>query len=153
MDAINALTAAVSTRLLGAAGQARFIPRNEIRPFEVARGGEAYQVLEVLLGDIVCLLDSATSDANNHPGFLVHDCPREADMSERLYREFFLAASEAAKQLGKDGAVPFQFIVTTTFSAPPLELQGDGTVVLELEPGVDESLLFRERADAHLAGL
>lgn len=151
VDAINALTAAVSTRLLGAAGQARFIPRNEIRPFEVARGGEAYQVLEVLLGDIVCLLDSATSDANNHPGFLVHDCPREADMSERLYREFFLAAAEAAKQLGKDGAVPFQFIVTTT-SAPPLELQGDGTVVLELEPGVDESLLFRKELMPTLPG-
>lgn len=72
------------------------MPGHEVRPFEVARGGEAYQVLEVLLGDIVCLLDSAVSEASNHPGFLVHDCPQEADMSERLYREFFLTAAEAA---------------------------------------------------------
>jgi hypothetical protein len=149
--AIKALTAAVSTRLLGAAGHARFVPGHEVRPFEVARGGEAYQVLEVLLGDIVCLLDSAISDESNHPGFLVHDCPREADMSERLYREFFLAAVEAAEQLGKDGAVPFQFIVTTT-SAPPLELQRGGTVVLELKPGVDESLLFRKELIPTLPG-
>jgi len=151
VDAIMALTAAVSTRLLGAAGQARFVPGHEFRPFQVARGGEAYQVLEVLLGDIVCLLDSAISNASNHPGFLVHDCPREADMSEHLYREFFLAAAEAAGQLGKDGAVPFQFIVTTT-SAPPLELQGDGTVVLELEPGVDDNLLFRKELIPFLPG-
>lgn len=72
-------------------------------------------------------------------------------MSERLYRKFFLAAAEAAEQLGKDGAVPFQFIVTTT-SAPPLELQGDGAVVLELEPGVDERLLFRRELMPTLPG-
>jgi hypothetical protein len=142
VDAIKSLTACVSSRLLGAEGHARFIPDDELRPFGVLRGGEAYQVLEVLLGDIVCLLDSATSEVSCHPGFLVHDCPREADMSERLYREFFLVASEAAAQLGEDGAVPFQFIVTTT-SPPPEEVQGDRYVVLELEPGAEEKLLFK----------
>ncbi|WIV99688.1 coiled-coil domain-containing protein [Kinneretia aquatilis] len=152
VDALKALTAAVSTRLLGAAGHARFIPGHEVRPFEVARGGEAYQVLEVLLGDIVCLLDSAMSEASNHPGFLVHDCPREADMSERLYREFFLAAAEAAEQLGRDGEAPFQFIVTTT-SPPPEELGGAPHVVLELAPGADEALLFKRQLAPELSGL
>lgn len=151
VDAINALTATVSTRLLGAEGHARFVRGHEVRPFEVARGGEAYQVLEVLLGDIVCLLDSAVSEASSHPGFLVHDCPREADMSERLYREFFLAAAEAAEQLGAGGEAPFQFIVTTT-SAPPLALQGERVVVLELEPGVEEKLLFRRELQPLLSG-
>jgi len=142
VDAIKSLTACVSSRLLGTEGHARFVPEDEVRPFGVLRGGEAYQVLEVLLGDIVCLLDSATSEVSSHPGFLVHDCPREADMSERLYREFFLVASEAAAQLGEDRAVPFQFIVTTT-SPPPQEVHGDGYVVLELEPGAEEKLLFK----------
>lgn len=151
VDAIKALTAAVSTRLLGAAGHARFVPGHEVRPFEVARGGEAYQVLEVLLGDIVCLLDSAVSEASNHPGFLVHDCPREADMSELLYREFFLAAAEAAEQLGEGGMAPFQFIVTTT-SAPPEELGGAPHVVLELAPGADEALLFKRQLAPELTG-
>lgn len=151
VDAIKALTAAVSTRLLGAAGHARFVPGHEVRPFEVARGGEAYQVLEVLLGDIVCLLDSALSETSNHPGFLVHDCPREADMSERLYREFFLAAAEAAEQLGRDGTAPFQFIVTTT-SPPPAELGGAQHVVLELAPGSDEALLFKRQLAPELTG-
>lgn len=151
VDAIKALTAAVSTKFLGASGHARFVPEHEVRPFEVARGGEAFQVLEVLLGDIVCLLDSAVSEFSHHPGFLVHDCPREADMSEHLYRNFFLAAAEAAEQLGKDGAVPFQFIVTTT-SAPPEELGGAPYVVLELAPGADEALLFKRQLAPELTG-
>lgn len=149
VDAIKAMTAAVSTRLLGAAGHARFNVGHELRPFEVARGGEAYQVLEVLLGDIVCLLDSTVTDASHHPGFLVHDCPREADMSELLYREFFLATAEAAEQLGEDGKVPFQFIVTTT-SAPPEELYGTPHVILELAPGSNETLLFKRQLSPEL---
>jgi len=150
-DAIKSLTTCVSTRLLGAAGHARFVPDHELRPFEVSRGGEAYQVLEVLLGDIVCLLDSATSEASSHPGFLVHDCPREADMSERLYREFFLVAAEAAEHLGRDGAIPFQFIVTTT-SPPPEEFQDEPIIVLELEPGREENLLFKRELEPGLPG-
>lgn len=141
VDAIKVLTATVATRLLGAAGHARFIQGHKVRPFEVARGGEAYQVLEVLLGDIVCLIDSAVSEVSHHPGFLVHDCPREADMSERLYREFFLAVAEAAEQLGNGQTVPFQFIVTTT-SPPPAELRNSDFIVLELAPGVNECMLF-----------
>jgi len=77
-----------------------------VRPFEVARGGKTYKVLEVLLGDIVFLLDSAVSVASNYPSFLLHDCPREEHISERLYREFFLSASEMADQLGKEGMAP-----------------------------------------------
>lgn len=151
VDVLKALTSAVSTRLLGTGGHARFIPGHEVRPFEVARGGEAYKVLEVLLGDIVCLLDSALSEASNHPGFLVHDCPREADMSEHLYREFFLVAAEAAAQLGHDGAVPFQFIVTTT-SPPPQELGTAPHLILELAPGADNALLFKRQLAPELPG-
>lgn len=149
VKAIKSLTACVSARFLGVEGHARFVQDDEVRPFEIARDGEAYQVLEVLLGDIVCLLDAATSEASSHPGFVVHDCPREADMSDVLYREFFLSAAEAATQFGNNGAVPFQFIVTTT-SPPPDELQGDSYVVLELEPGSEDSLLFRRRLKPEL---
>jgi hypothetical protein len=152
VDAIQRLTSVISARLLGEAGYARFVAGHELRPFEVARGGEAYQVLEVLLGDIVCLLDSAVSDGSNHPGFLVHDCPREADMSEVLYRKLFFTAAEAAEQLGAGASAPFQYIVTTT-SAPPEELRGDAHVVLELGPGDDEKLLFKRELMPALPGL
>lgn len=72
-------------------------------------------------------------------------------MSERLYREFFLVASEAAEQLGRDGAIPFQFIVTTT-SPPPEELHGEPNIVLELEPGCEEKLLFKRELMPELPG-
>lgn len=150
-DNLKALTRTVGERMLGSPGQTRFRPGDEYRPFEVAKGGEAYQVLEVLLGDVVCLIDSATSAESHHPGFLVHDCPREADMSGLLYREFFMAAAEAAEQLAGADGTPIQFIVTTT-SAPPGELQSDHHVVLELEPGVDDKLLFRRELLPSLPG-
>lgn len=73
-------------------------------------------------------------------------------MSERLYREFFLASAEAAAQLGKDGEVPFQFIVTTT-SAPPSELAAPPHIVLELAPGADEALLFKRQLAPELPGI
>lgn len=72
-------------------------------------------------------------------------------MSELLYREFFMAAAEAAEQLGDAVGTPFQFIVTTT-SAPPPELQSDRHVVLELEPGVDDKLLFKRELMPSLHG-
>jgi len=137
--------------MLGASGHVRFQPGNEYKPFEVAKGGEAYQVLEVLIGDVVCLLDSATSVESHHPGFLVHDCPREADMSGLLYREFFMTIAEAANQLTALDGTPFQFIVTTT-SAPPDELQGEQYLTLELEPGVEEKLLFKRELMPTLPG-
>ena len=61
------------------------------------------------------------------------------------------AAAEAADQLGEGGMAPFQFIVTTT-SAPPPELQGGRVVVLELEPGVEEKMLFRRELQPLLSG-
>jgi len=73
-------------------------------------------------------------------------------MSERLYREFFLVASEAAEQLAREGDVPFQFIVTTT-SPPPEEVQGEAYIVLELEPGSEENLLFKRELIRELPGL
>lgn len=148
--ALKTLTRALAFRLLGEAGYGRFVPDSDDHPFELALGGEAYQVLEVLLGDLTCLLDAALASESHHPGFLVHDCPREADMSEHLYREYLMAAAEAADLLSSEGAAtPFQYIVTTT-SAPPTSLQTTRHVVLELLPGAEEYLLFKRRLQPQL---
>ena len=151
-DALNALTKTVASRMLLEEGYGAFNPDSDIQPFSLHIGGEAYQVLEVLLGDITALLDSTTSLSSLHPGFIVHDCPREADMSERLYREYFLLALEAEEQLKNDNAVPFQYIVTTT-SQPPDVLLNEPYLVLELRPGVEDALLFRRRFVPGLPGI
>ncbi|NMG42287.1 hypothetical protein GPA22_00860 [Aromatoleum toluvorans] len=151
-EAVKALTHIVASRLLGESGYGLFRPDSDIRPFELNIGGEAYQVLEVLLGDITSLLDAAMSTSSQHPGFVVHDCPREADMSERLYREFLLMVAEAEEQLGRDGGVPFQYIVTTT-SPPPEQLRAAPFLVLELRPGAEDGLLFKRRLLPELPGV
>lgn len=152
VDRLKAVTALVAQAVLGEPGHGRFLPESDFKPFDLAVGGEAYQVLEVLLGDLTCLLDSATSNDSNHPGFLVHDCPREADMSALLYKNFLMMALDANKQLAVDDGAPFQYIVTTT-SAPPAELCESPYLVLELQPGLEGALLFKRKLERELPGL
>lgn len=151
-DFLKALTKAVAYRMLGEDGFGIFKPESDTQPFELSVGGEAYQVLEVLLGDITTLLDSALSDASLHPGLIVHDCPREADMSERLYREFLLLVSEAEAQLSIGSMVPFQYIVTTT-SPPPESLSKEPYLVLELRPGDENHSLFKKQLEPRLPSI
>lgn len=150
-DSLKALTLCLAERLLGETGHGRFVPDSDGRPFDLSVGGEAYQVLEVLLGDVTCLLDTATSTGSNHPGFLVHDCPREADMSAVLYKNLLMMVLEADEQLSSGGGVPFQYIVTTT-SAPPPALCEAPYLALELQPGNDDHLLFKRQLAISLLG-
>jgi len=121
-----------------------FDPRDEQRPFRLSmRGGEAFRVMEVLLGDIACMLDSPRTEGAL-PGLLIHDCPREADMSTGLYENFLSLIDVLQKEQYPDGKPPFQYIVTTT-TPPPLRLQNNGSVCLTLDPSSDEGLLFYRR--------
>lgn len=151
-DFLKSLTKSVARRMLGEEGFGVFKPESDTQPFELSVGGEAYQVLEVLLGDITTLLDSAFSDVSLHPGLVVHDCPREADMSERLYRDFLLLLAEAEAQLREGESVPFQYIVTTT-SSPPASLTQEPNLVLELRPGDENYSLFKRRLEVRLPGI
>lgn len=150
-EILKALTKQVANKMLGADGFGVFNPESDLRPFELGVGGEAYQVLEVLLGDITTLLDSAVSELSLHPGLIVHDCPREADMSERLYRDYLSLVREAEGQLRQRYSVPFQYIVTTT-SPPPASLCQAPYLVLELKPGDEQDSLFKKRLDNRLPG-
>ena len=117
--------------------------RDETRPFRLSlRGGEAFRVLEILLGDVVCLLD-ASDPASAFPGLLIHDCPREADMGPRPYRDFLHLVERIEREAYGD-TVPFQYIVTTT-TPPPESLQQEPFLSLTLDPSHDEGLLFGRR--------
>jgi hypothetical protein len=117
--------------------------RDETRPFRLSlRGGEAFRVLEILLGDVVCLLD-ASDPASAFPGLLIHDCPREADMGPRPYRDFLHLVERIEREAYGDSA-PFQYIVTTT-TPPPESLQQKPFLSLTLDPSHDEGLLFGRR--------
>ena len=124
--------------------QGQFLPYDDERPFGlVGSAGEAYSVLEILLGDFVCAVDSIDNPKSSFPGFLIHDCPREADLSDFLYGEYLsLLAGEERSSPG------WQAIVTTT-TPPPVSLRTHPYLVLELGPAHDDDLLLRTRFGLH----
>lgn len=81
---------------------------------ENSLGGEAYETLAVLLADLSLLL-AGKSPSIHHPGLLIHDSPREADLNIRIYQRLLEVAAEQMNAAGVDP--PYQYIVTTT--TPP----------------------------------
>lgn len=141
--ALAHITNGLTRQLLPDGAFGYFDPRDENRPFHLSlRGGEAYRVLEVLLGDVACMLDSARPESAL-PGLFIHDCPREADMSTGLYENFLALIGDLQMTQYLSQALPFQYIVTTT-TPPPTQLQ-DEAVCLVLDPSSDEGLLFGRR--------
>lgn len=145
---LGELTDILAQALLSHEAFGSFALRDEVRPFQLSvRGGEAYRVMEVLLGDLVCMLDAA-NPASAFPGLLVHDCPREADMSSGLYENFLLMIQRIELEAYGDEA-PFQYIVTTT-TPPPSVIQHLPYLRETLDPSTDDGLLFRRRFNTSL---
>lgn len=116
--------------------------------FRVFRGenlsGEAFETLSILLADIAVLAMGAIGTAN-HPGILIHDSPREADLGGHIYRRLLLCVSELASEVMRDDTVPFQYIVTTT-TPPPSGLRKKAVTRLKL--GGEEGQLFGKQLHA-----
>lgn len=93
--------------------------------FRIHRGnllfGEAYETLAVLLADIALLIESSRSEVA-HPGFLLHDSPREADLNLRLYERLLELANSLMQEARHGDDIPYQYIVTTT-TAPPKQFR------------------------------
>jgi len=98
---------------------------------ERSLAGEAYETLAVLLADLAILMESS-SGAVCHPGLLIHDSPREADLNLRLYERML----ETAFSLMTDGEgnTPYQYIVTTT-TQPSESLRSPDVTKVTLSSG------------------
>lgn len=111
--------------------------------FQILRGvsvsGEAIETLAILLGDLALLFESK-EEHSRHPGLLIHDSPREADLKEGIYRRMLNMVDEIAKAHAELGDVPFQYIVTTT-TPPAKPLQKKSITKIELGEG--ERSLFK----------
>lgn len=92
-------------------------------------GVRAANLLNVLCFDLAVLVMSIEADIS-HPGLLIHDCPRQDDISDNQYRKLF-EFGEALERGSADEPL-FQYILTTS-SEPPQNLQGEH-VVLKLVP-------------------
>lgn len=125
--------------VFGATG--RYVPADEKRPFHMLRAdGDAYTVLEILLGDLACAADGVER-GGAHPGLLVFDCPREREMSPQLYDRFLKLVDEVCK------AVPGLQVVLTTTTPPPDPLRDEPTRILKLSHASDDDLLLKRRIE------
>ncbi len=98
---------------------------------------EAYKALKALGYDLTVLLTSIWG-FGHHPGFLMHDSPRESDLEPAIYQLILRLVNALAERA--PGA--FQYTVTTT-EAPPLELQGNPPVCDRLDSSKEDGFLFR----------
>lgn len=129
--------------ILGATG--RYVPADKIRPFHMlGADGDAYTVLEILLGDLTCAADGADG-GGAHPGLLVFDCPREREMSPQLYDRFLKLVDEVCK------AVPGLQVVLTTTTPPPEPLRHEPTCILKLSRASGDKLLLKRHIENLLA--
>ena len=111
--------------------------RDEINA-RIGSGGGAYTALSSLSFDIAALI-ARLNGIGEHPGFLIHDSPRESDMEASLYRPIF----QLAKQLEDKAPNSFQHIITTTES-PPSDLTKAPHLCLLLDGSGPEGKLFKE---------
>lgn len=98
---------------------------------------EAYKALKALAYDLTILLSGLWS-VGHHPGFLMHDSPRESDLEPAIY-QLFLRLVKLVSDRVPDA---FQYIVTTT-EAPPSELCGSPPVCARLDSSTEEGFLFK----------
>lgn len=85
------------------------------------RRSSAIRIVTNIAFDLAALT-SSLEGRGTHPRLLIHDGPRESDMSVGLYRKLFLLG-QSLEQTARPSSEPgFQYIVTTT-EAPPTSLQ------------------------------
>lgn len=99
--------------------------------------------VKVLAFDLAAVLASIEGHGA-FPRFLVHDGPREADMSPDVYERLFVLARELEKCFAGEPA--FQYIVTTTSSPPDRFIQPDSPWLRLQLAGIpaEERLLRRD---------
>lgn len=105
---------------------------------ERSLAGEAYETLAVLLADLTILVESSSGSVC-HPGLLIHDSPREADLNVRLYERML---DTAFSLMSDAGTTPYQYIVTTT--TQPSEALRSADVTKEVLSGGAGSLFRRQ---------
>jgi hypothetical protein len=121
---------------------------DEGHEFQMSIGGEqsgsGANLTTVLAFDFAVLLRSIEGAAGA-PGLLIHDEPRQQDMTDEEYWRLFKLARKLEKLCPPERPL-FQYFITTA-SPPPIDERGDPFVVLKLDPGMpsDEGLLFKSR--------
>ena len=112
--------------------------------------GEAVQTFACIMADIAAMLWSVEGKGH-HPRFLIHDSPREADLSGTAYASFLSWMYRLSESLGGRENAPFQYFVATTTSPPPEVIKG--CLRLKLSSIPTSEMLYRDNLELTLAGM
>lgn len=85
--------------------------------FHGAFDSAALNLTKILAFDLAAIALAQFEGTGHHPGFLLHDSPRESDLAAPIYQSLFLAAKAMEAACGEN--ISFQYIVTTTEPPPP----------------------------------
>jgi hypothetical protein len=80
----------------------------------------AIETIKIIAFDLAAMI-AGIEGRGHHPGILIHDGPREADMSAVIYRRFFLFVRDLEAAFPHGQKPTFQYIITTT-EPPPEEV-------------------------------
>lgn len=105
--------------------------------------GSALATIRVLAFDLAAIVQSIEGNGF-HPRFLIHDGPREADLSRVIYERFFLYAKRMEEESASSGVIPFQYILTTTTPPPPEMRQQSEWMRMTLNAAIKFERFFRE---------
>ena len=102
----------------------------------------ALETVRLLAFDLTSMTSSIIG-SGHHPRFLMHDSPREADLSQGIYQSLFLYAQRLVQEAGGPHSASFQYIITTT-EPPPLSQQTPDWLICEpLDASKPETRLLR----------
>lgn len=118
------------------------LPKGELKFLieeKTGLSGEAVETLALALADVAAMM-CANKGIGVHPGFLIHDSPREADLDWHIYNQYLREMWAITNEFGGKTKAPFQYIVTTT-SRPPDNLRE--AIVLQIKAYPETEMLFR----------
>ncbi len=105
--------------------------------------GSALATIRVLAFDLAAIVQSIEG-AGVHPRFLIHDGPREADLSRIIYERFFLYARRMEEESAGGAEPPFQYILTTTTPPPSDMREGSDWMRMTLNAAIPTERFFKK---------
>jgi hypothetical protein len=105
--------------------------------------GAALETIKVLAFDLAAVVVSMEG-VGHHPRFLIHDGPREADMSRVIYERFFLYAQKLEQCFADTDQANFQYIITTTTHPPKTMREGSKWLRMSLDTAKTKERFLKE---------
>lgn len=100
----------------------------------------AINISSTISGDIACMLSAATAE-NYHPGFIIHDSPRNYELNPQIYFNMLDYIVQIASGY-QNGDIPFQYIASMTSN---IAAEWKQFVRVRLASDPAEKLLFMDQ--------